>query len=143
VTLARREVAPPAWAATPAMSSRVEADAGRGSPPWLTWTLAGAGVGAGVVSAVAFVVREKHASTWNGSGCLQPGLTRGQACPQELGEGHSAERWGIGAGIASGILLVGAATSFFLERRAPSEDPNLARGGCGVAAAGARCFGSF
>jgi hypothetical protein len=143
VTLGRREASAPPWTLETGSRPPAPEEEGRGSPRWLTWTLAGTGVAAAAVSAVAFGVREKHASTWNGSGCLQPGLTRGQVCPEELDGGRSAERWGIGAGIASGVLLGGAAASFFLERRAPSEDPGVALDGCGIVAAGAGCFGSF
>jgi hypothetical protein len=142
VTLGERQGAPPAWTGSSARgSSGVEgAD---GSPRWLTWTLAGAGMGAAAVSAVAFGIRERHASRWNGSECLQPGLTRGQVCADELDSGHSAEGWAIGAGIASGVLLGGAAISFVLERSPPSEDFGIALDGCGADGAGAHCFGSF
>ncbi len=115
----------------------------RGSPRWLTWTLGGAGLGAAAVSVVALGIREKHAARWNGDECLAPGLTRGQACPEELDGGRSAERWGIGAGILSGVLLGGAAASFLLERSPPAEHPDLALDGCGIDMAGAHCFGSF
>jgi hypothetical protein len=141
VTLGRRE-AEPAWVVDIARRPPGVEDETRGSPRWLTWTLAGAGAGAAAVSAIAFGIREKHAATWNGDGCLRPGLTRGQVCPEELDSGRSAERWGIGAGIVSGVLLGGATASFFLERR-PSESSGLALDGCRVDLAGAGCFGSF
>jgi hypothetical protein len=143
VMLGRRDATPPAWTAPTAEHLPGSDDDARGSPRWLTWTLAGAGIGAATLSAVAFGMREKHASTWNGSGCLQPGLARGQVCPDELDGGRSAERLGVGAGIVSGVLLGGAAVSFFLERRAPSEEPSLGLDGCGIDVAGANCFGSF
>jgi hypothetical protein len=143
VMLGRREPASPTWTAQTVEHSTGGDDEARGSPRWLTWTLTGAGIGAAALSAVAFEMREKHASTWNGSGCLQPGLARGQVCPDELDGGRSAERWGIGASIVSGVLLGGAAASWLLERRAPSEDPSLGLDGCGIDVAGASCFGSF
>jgi PEGA domain len=142
VTLARREGPAPAWTAETSVTPS-EVDAARGNLHWITWTLGGAGIGAAAVSAIAFGIREKHASTWNGDGCLQPGLTRGQVCPDELESGRNAERWGIGTGILSGVLLGGAAASLLLERRAPSEGSNLALDGCGVEGMSARCFGSF
>jgi tetratricopeptide repeat protein/PEGA domain-containing protein len=142
VTLGERVAGTPAWTASTAPASSNEEDS-HGSPRWLTWTLAGAGMGAAAATAVALAVREEHASRWNGNGCLMPGFTRGQMCRDELDSGRSAERWGIGLGIVSGVLLGGAATSFFLERRPPSEAPSLALDGCGVDGAGARCFGSF
>jgi hypothetical protein len=141
VTLGRREAAP-AWVVDMARRPPGALDETRGSPRWLTWTLAGAGAGAAAVSAIAFGLREKHASTWNGDACLRPGLTRGQVCPEELDSGRSAERWGIGAGIVSGVLLGGAAASFLLER-SPSEGSSLALDGCRIDVAGAGCFGSF
>jgi hypothetical protein len=95
------------------------------------------------VSVVAFGIREKHAARWNGADCISPGLTRGQACPEELDSGRSAERWGIGSGIVSAVLLGGAAASWLLERSPPAEHPDLALEGCGLDLAGAHCFGSF
>jgi hypothetical protein len=142
VILGERQGATPAWTASSASGSP-DVDGADGSPRWLTWTLAGAGMGAAAASVVAFGIREEHASRWNGSECLQPGLTRGQACAEDLDSGRSAEHWAIGAGILSGVLFGGAAVSFLLERRPPSEDFGIALDGCGPAGAGARCFGSF
>jgi hypothetical protein len=143
VTLGERQVATPAWTGGASAPGSPGIDGADGSPRWLTWTLAGAGMGAAAVSVVAFGVRERHASRWNGNDCLQPGMTRGQACAEELDSGRSAERWGIAAGILSGVLLGGATVSFFLEPRPPSEDFGIALDGCGADGAGARCFGSF
>jgi hypothetical protein len=142
VALGQRQGGTPAWTGSSAPGSRA-VDGADGSPRWLTWTLAGAGVGAAAVSVVAFGIRERHASRWNGSECLQPGLTRGQTCAEELEGGRSAERWAIGAGILSGVLIGGAAVSFLLERRPPREDFGIALDGCRADGAGARCFGSF
>lgn len=139
IVLGRRE--PPVTAPRPAESAA--ADEGGGSPRWLTWTLTGAGLLAGTASVVAFQIRENHAERWNSDACLQPGATRGQVCPQELDDGRRAERWGIGAGILSGVLLGGAITSFLLERREPEENPTLSLDGCGFGVASAGCFGSF
>lgn len=145
VTLGERRGATPASRASSASSAPAapEDEGAGGSTSWLTWTLAGTGIGAAAVSVVAFGIREQHALRWNGSECLRPGLTRGQVCADELDSGRSAERWGIGAGIGAGVLLGGAAASFLLERRRASEDPGLALDGCGVDGAGAHCFGSF
>jgi hypothetical protein len=118
-------------------------DGGGGSPRWLTWTLTGAGLGAGIVSVVAFQLRERHAERWNSEACLAPGSTRGDVCRDELDAGRDAEAWGIGSAVASGVLLGGALTSFVLERRPPSEGPSLGLDGCGVGVASAACFGSF
>jgi tetratricopeptide repeat protein/PEGA domain-containing protein len=141
IVLGRRAGPTPVW--TPSSEQSSSDEATRGSPRWLTWTLGGAGLGAAAVSVVAFGIREKHAARWNGADCLSPGLTRGQACPEELDSGRSAERWGIGAGIVSGVLLGGAAASLLLERSPPAEHPDLALDGCGIDLAGAHCFGSF
>lgn len=142
IVLGRRAGPSPAWT-LPGDSPSSEGASTRGSPRWLTWTLGGAGLGAAAVSVVAFGIREKHAQRWNGEECLAPGMTRGQACPEELDGGRSAERWGIGAGILSGVLLGGAAASFLLERSPPAEHPDLVLDGCGFDLAGAHCFGSF
>ena len=120
----------------------VEADTGAGSPRWLTWTLGGAGVGALALSAVAFGVREKHAARWNSDDCTAPGLTRGEVCQAELDSGHSAERWGIGAAIASGVFFGGALTNYFLERREPTTE-TVRVDGCSLGLGAAHCFGSF
>jgi len=117
-------------------------DGGRGSPRWLTWTLGGAGVGALAISAVAFGVREKHATRWNSEDCIAPGLTRGDVCPAELDSGRSAENWGIGAAVASGVFFGGAIASYFLERREPTAEA-LSLDGCSLGLGAARCFGSF
>jgi hypothetical protein len=134
-------------AAVPASATTHDApgaeDDGGGSPRWLTWTLTGAGLAAGVVSVVAFQIRENHAERWNSDACLMPGSTRGQVCPDELDAGQSADRWGIGTAVLSGVLLAGGLVSFVLERRPPDETPSLSLEGCGVGAASAGCFGSF
>jgi hypothetical protein len=142
VTLGPRDSAP-AWVQELSPRPPVTADEAGGSSSWLTWTLAGTGLGAAAVSAIAFGIREKHATTWNSSDCLQPGLSRGQVCPEELDSGRSAERWGIGAAIVSGALLGGALASFALERDEADEAASLGIDGCGIGAAGALCFGSF
>jgi hypothetical protein len=120
----------------------LEADAGSGSPRWLTWTLGGAGVGALAISAVAFGVREKHAARWNSDDCTAPGLTRGEVCQGELDSGRSAERVGVGAAIASGVFFGGALASYFLERREPTTE-TVRVDGCSLGLGAASCFGSF
>jgi hypothetical protein len=142
IVLGRRAGPTPAWTPSSDDGSSGASDT-RGSPPWLTWTLGGAGLGAAAVSVVAFGIREKHAARWNGADCISPGLTRGQVCPEELDSGRSAERWGIGAGIVSAVLLGGATASWLLERSPPAEHPDLALEGCGLGLGGAHCFGSF
>lgn len=141
VTLGEREQAELAVGST-AERGPIEADAGSGSPRWLTWTLGGAGVGALAISAVAFGVREKHAARWNSDDCTAPGLTRGEVCQGELDSGRSAESVGIGAAIASGVLFGGALTSYFLERRQPTTE-TVRVDGCSLGLGAARCFGSF
>jgi tetratricopeptide repeat protein/PEGA domain-containing protein len=121
--------------------AEAEADGG-GSPRWLTWTLGGAGIGALAISAVAFGVREKHAARWNSDDCTAPDSTRGEVCPGELDSGRSAERWGIGAAVASGVFFGGALTSYFLERREPVTE-TVRLDGCSLGLGAARCFGSF
>jgi hypothetical protein len=142
VTLGPR-AAPALAQATPMDPAAPGTDGGSGSPRWLTWTLTGTGLAAGVVSVVAFQIREKHAERWNSDACLLSGSTRGQVCPDEIDAGRDAERWGIGSAVVSGVLLGGALTSFLLERRPPNENPSLSLEGCGVGVASAACFGSF
>src|SRR5690606_26193677 len=101
------------------------------------------GLVSAAASVVAFQIRENHAERWNSDACLAPGYTRGQVCPDELDDGRRAERWGIGTGIASGVLLGGALVSFLLERRQPVENPGVSFEGCGIGVASAGCFGSF
>lgn len=141
VTLGPR--AAPALAQASSADAAAGSDRGSGSPRWLTWTLTGTGLAAGVVSVVAFQIRENHAERWNSDACLLPGYTRGQVCPDEIDAGRAADRWGIGSAVLSGVLLGGALTSFLLERRPPSESPSLSLEGCGVGVASAACFGSF
>ena len=141
ITLGPRPGPGPEYAQPLSAASR--ADDRAGSPRWLTWTLTGTGLVAATVSLVAFQIRENHAQRWNSDSCLQPGLTRGDVCSEELDDGRSAERLGIGTGILSGVLLGGALTSYLLERRPPSEAPAVALQGCGVGLASAACFGSF
>jgi hypothetical protein len=114
-----------------------------GSPRWLTWTLAGASVGAAAVSVVAFGIRERHADRWNSDDCLRPGSTRGQMCPDELDAGRDADRLGVGAAVLSGVLVGSAVLSWVLEKPHVSTESALTLEGCGLGAAGAHCFGSF
>jgi hypothetical protein len=144
VELGRRETGAPALRVASATEpGSIEDQSSAGSPRWLTWTLLGGGVAAGAASVIAFSIREKHASNWNSDACLMPGFNRGQLCPNELEEGRTAERWGIGTAIASGVLFGGALTSFLLERPEPDEAAALTLEGCRVGAGGAQCFGSF
>jgi hypothetical protein len=144
VELGRRETATPALRVASATEpGSIEDRTGGGSPRWLTWTLLGGGIAAGTASAIAFSIREEHASNWNSDACLMPGYTRGELCPSELEEGRTAERWAIGTAIVSGVLFGGALTSFLLERPAPDEAAALTLEGCRVGASGAQCFGSF
>lgn len=140
ITLGQRPPPAPIEADAP---ERARADDGGGSPRWLTWTLTGVGLVSAAASVVAFQIRENHAERWNSDACLAPGYTRGQVCPDELDDGRRAERWGIGTGIASGVLLGGALVSFLLERRQPVENPGVSFEGCGIGVASAGCFGSF
>jgi hypothetical protein len=142
VVLGPRAAAPLARGGS-AAGAPAEAGSEAGSPRWLTWTLTGTALGAGVVSVVAFQIRENHAARWNSEACLAPGFTRGDVCSDELDAGRAAEAWGIGSAVASGVLLGGALTSFLLERRPPNEGPGLALDGCGVGAGSAACFGTF
>jgi tetratricopeptide repeat protein len=142
VELSQREASAPALSVNASGGASGVEDLG-GSPRWLTWTLTGAGVGAAAATAVAFGIREKHADRWNSDACMESGLTRGEVCPGELESGRSAERWGIGTAILSGVLFGGALTSYVLERRETRSTSALSLDGCGIAGAGARCFGSF
>jgi hypothetical protein len=142
VELSQREVTAPAFSVNASGDTAGVVDRG-GSPRWLTWTLTGAGVGAAAASVVAFRIREKHADRWNSNDCMESGLTRGEVCPDELASGRTAERWGIGTAILSGVLFGGAVTSFVLERSETRSTSALSLDGCGIAGTGARCFGSF
>jgi hypothetical protein len=142
VELSQRETSSPVFSMNAGADASGVEDRG-GSPRWLTWTLTGAGIGAAVGSVVAFSIREQHADRWNSSACMASGLTRGEVCPGELDSGRSAERWGIGMAVLSGVLLGGAATSYVLERHERHPTTALSLDGCGIAGAGASCFGSF
>jgi hypothetical protein len=142
VELGEREARASDWRMSTGGGSGVE-DRSGGSPRWLSWTLTGASVGAAAVSLVAFGIRERHADRWNSEECLAVGSTRGQTCPEELEAGRDAERLAIGAAILSGVLLGGAIVSFALEAPDEPRSSALTLDGCGLAGAGARCFGSF
>jgi hypothetical protein len=143
VELGQREAEPPAWRMSAGGAGGTAIEDRSGSPRWLSWTLVGASAGAAAVSGVAFAVRERHADRWNSEECLAPGSTRGQTCPEELDAGRNAEQLAIGAAILSGVLLGGAVVSFVLQKPDEPDQAALTLEGCGLAAAGARCFGSF
>jgi hypothetical protein len=143
VELGQRETEPRAWRMGPSGAEASGVEDRSGSPRWLSWTLVGASAGAAAVSGVALAVRERHADRWNSGECLAPGSTRGQTCPEELDAGREAEQLAIGAAILSGVLLGGAVVSFVLQKPDEPAQTALTLEGCGLAAAGARCFGSF
>lgn len=140
----------PVEAAAPASPSvaptAVEPDRGWSSPRWLSWSLTGLAAGAAATTAVAFVLRERHAERWNSDDCLVSGRTRGDVCRDELDKGRAAERVGYVSGAATLLLGAGAIVSWtVVAPAAPSAESSsgVATLGCSVLGAGAACTGRF
>jgi hypothetical protein len=140
---------------------------------WLTWTLAGLGVAAGVTTIGAVLYREEHAHRWNdNSRCLDiVGVSRAQQCGAERDKVDTGQNVAIGAGIATGLFASAALLNAFVFSDGSREQPlglSLLRSwaspstglpnrqdgesgagsrsatlGCSIGIAGASCFGSF
>jgi tetratricopeptide (TPR) repeat protein len=110
---------------------------------WVTWTLAGLAVGAGVGTGAAYLVREAHADTWNDDRrCLRPGQTRDQVCGAELTNGERAETWMWIGTAATGAFAAGAVVSYLLLGVPNREDTSTALS-CGVGVGELSCAGTF
>jgi hypothetical protein len=131
----------------PAVEGRApDARASKQGAGWLTWTFGGLAVGAGVVTVGAWATRERHVENWNDDGqCLQPGLTRGEACAAERRDGDRAETWMWVAGAATGAFTAASLVSFWLDSDDPQESaPESGTAiGCGVGLGLLSCSGSF
>lgn len=95
----------------------IEKPAGDSSPAPYYWTagaLATLGLAAGSVATVMYVRREDAAREWNGSGCEQPGSTRGQQCGSVDDRRRSAEKLALGFGVTGGALLLGSLVTVIL-----------------------------
>jgi hypothetical protein len=143
VDLERVEPPPAPVAPSPVRESANATDRGAGSPRWLSWTLTGLAVGAGATTAAGLVLRAKHASNWNSSDCLQGGLTRGEACRDELDSGRTAERTAYVSGVATALFAAGAIVSWSLNESSDGPSSATLTGRCGIAFGGAICQGSF
>lgn len=144
VALAGGEVARESIELTP-LSTVAEsrpAPAPSGGSHWLSWTFGGLAVGAGAFTAAAWVIRERHADTWNDdSQCLAPGRTREQVCGGERGDGRRAETWMWVGAASTGALAVASVTALWLNG-SPSEAPEAALS-CGVGLGELSCSGRF
>jgi hypothetical protein len=99
-----------------------------------------------VVTVGAWATRERHVENWNDDGqCLQPGLTRGEACAAERRDGDRAETWMWVAGAATGAFTAASLVSFWLDSDDPQESaPESGTAiGCGVGLGLLSCSGSF
>jgi len=116
--------------------------------PWLTWTLGGLSVAAGVTTISALVYREVHANNWNdNSQCLSVDQTREELCGAERDKVESAESVAVVAGVATGLFAAGALLNVFVfsAGQSPEQAPpgQAALEGCTLGLMGASCFGSF
>jgi len=120
---------------------------------WVTWTLAGVGVAAGVTSGVAFAMRQHDAAKWNDNNqCLSSSMmnqTRENTCPGLLHEINVEENVAIATGITAAAFGTAAiihwiATSSSSTRDRPSDStPGQAHAGCSPGLGSVVCFGSF
>jgi hypothetical protein len=144
VDLTRTPPPPPPSAAQAPTRGLSEVDRGGGSPRWLSWSLTGLAVGAGATTTVALLLRERHASNWNSTDCLQQGFSRGDVCRDELDSGRTAERIAYVSGVATALFAAGAIVSWSLDG-GTSEAPESAEleTRCGLTFGGAMCKGAF
>jgi hypothetical protein len=104
----------------------IEKRASDSSPAPYYWTagaLATLGLAASGVATVMYVRREDAAREWNGSGCEQPGSTRGQQCGSVDDRRRSAEKLALGFGVTGGALLLGSLVTVIL---APAQRASAA-----------------
>jgi hypothetical protein len=88
---------------------------------WLPLTLIGAGAASVGVGVYFNVLREKAASTWNGSSCEQPGLTRLEQCTSVNLDRIHAERAAIGLYAAGGFLLASGIAVWAVTKHGNTE----------------------
>lgn len=113
-----------------------------GSPPWLTWTLAGLGGASLITGITAWRIRQGYAERWNGDECVRPGQTRIQVCPYDYAGVRDAEGVAWVSGVTTVVMLGGAVTSWILQK--PGRPESTAAGVvCGISGLSASCSGSF
>jgi tetratricopeptide repeat protein/PEGA domain-containing protein len=122
----------------PAPAPRVE----EGPTNWWAWTFGGLAVAGGVVTAAAWVTREKHADRWNDDDqCLGPNQSRKSLCGTELDSGQRAETWMWIGGGAAAAFTAAAIGSLWLEPG--HEAPTEAGVSCGIGIGSLECAGRF
>jgi hypothetical protein len=134
-------LAPLAEAAPAAPEPAAAGPSAAGPPRWLAWSLTGLAAGGAVATGVAWGVRNHHAAHWNSDACLQPGRLRGEVCPGERDDGKRAEQLAYVGGVATLLLVAGAAVSWTLPP--PSDAPAVTALSCGFTLGVAACAGSF
>jgi hypothetical protein len=135
----------------PAATAVVDGEAAAAEAPrstWLTWTLAGASVGAAAASVVFWAEREKHAEHWNDNDrCQGGGQTRGALCGDVLDAGERAEKWMYVTGAASLAFATGAVIHHLLQAPegapAPAEPLAFDTLACGIGLGSLGCTGRF
>jgi len=88
---------------------------------WLSLTLIGAGAASLGVGVYFNVLREKAASTWNGSSCEQRGATRLEQCASVNSDRLHAERAAIGLYTAGGLLVTSGITVWAMTKHGDAE----------------------
>jgi len=119
--------------------------------PALGWSLLGVGVASGVVSGVAFKLREDRAQQWNDEEeCItNNGATRGETCGDLKSDADTYQTVGIVTAVA-GVVMAGAGTAILLSGREPEAAPGATTAeshpkitGCDVGVLSLACRGSF
>lgn len=125
-------------------SARSLEHGGSGSIGWGLLGLAGASA---ITTLGAVIYREVHAQRWNDAGrCLEPGLTRAEACGSELAAARAGECVALVGGSLTAILTLGVLLHAMVSSDTPTtRAPSSARLGCGLGAGalGVSCDGSF
>ena len=121
--------------------------------PVLGWSLLGVGVASGVVSGVAFKLREDRAQEWNNEDeCIRSdGSTREEVCGTLKDDAEKYQTIGIVSAVV-GTVLAGAGTAVLLSgggsesgdpAKAASNDGQLTLTGCDAGFLTFACRGSF